>query len=38
VFERINLDGTVLPETVVRFGERMDIRTSVEDNAWSVFS
>jgi hypothetical protein len=26
------MDGTVLLETVVRFGERKDVRTSVEDN------
>jgi hypothetical protein len=29
------MDGTVLLETVVCFGERKDVRTSVEDNGLS---
>jgi hypothetical protein len=32
------MEGTVLPETVVRFRERMDVRTSVEDNGLSSLS
>jgi hypothetical protein len=32
------MKGTVLLETVVRFRERMDVRTSVEDNGLSSLS